>query len=200
MDLLFGTTNPGKLRELRRLVAGTPIRVVSPADLGRALPEVEEDGRTFEENARKKAVAHARASGLHALADDSGLCVDALGGRPGVHSARYAEGGDRARYEKLLRELEGVEPSKRTAAFRCALCLAVPGREPIVEFGECPGVIGEAPRGEHGFGFDPVFYLPELGRTMAELTRDEKGRLSHRGRAFEKMRPHLAKLAAPSGP
>ncbi len=190
--LLFATTNPGKLRELRGLM-GDAVEVVSLKDLP-PIPEPVEDGATFEENARKKARAYAEASGLPALADDSGLCVDALGGRPGVHSARYAEGDDAARYRKLLGELSGVADAERTAAFVCALCLALPGQETsVVEVGRCEGRIGHSPRGDHGFGYDPVFLLPG-GRALAELTSEEKASVSHRGAAFQKMRSHLLAL------
>jgi XTP/dITP diphosphohydrolase len=207
IDLLFGTTNPGKLRELRRLVAGLPVRVVSPADLGRELPEVVEDGRTFEENARKKASAHARASGLHALADDSGLCVDALWGQPGIRSARWSEeeapglagaGRDRANNERLLRVLAGVFPEHRGAEYRAVVALAAPdGRVLATAEGACRGVIGAAPRGEGGFGYDPLF-LPEAfpGRTMAELSPGEKDAVSHRGEAMRRLVPALAEAAA----
>lgn len=195
--LLFATTNAGKLRELRGLV-GDAVEVVSLKDLP-PVPEPEEDGVTFEENAAKKARAYAEATGLPALADDSGLCVDALGGRPGVYSARYAEGDDRARYEKLLGELSGVPEAQRTAAFVCALCFARPGgAAPLIEVGRCEGRIGHAPRGSHGFGYDPVFLLT-ADKTMAELTSEEKASLSHRGAAFRKMRPHLLAWAAHVG-
>src|SRR5512133_3209854 len=137
MELLFGTTNPGKLRELRRLVAGLPLRVLSPDELGRPLPEVEEDGATFEENAAKKAVEWARLSGLHAVADDSGLCVDALGGAPGVRSARWSadvrpgalprEARDEANNDLLLARLEGRSDAERGAEYRAVLVLAAPG-------------------------------------------------------------------------
>ena len=191
--LLFATTNAGKLRELRGLV-GEGVEVVSLKDLP-PLPEPREDGETFEENALKKARAYCEATGLPALADDSGLCVDALGGRPGVHSARYAEGDDRARYEKLLGELTGVPEAQRTAHFVCVLCFLVPGGEPRFERGECEGRIGHAPRGAHGFGYDPVFLLT-ADKTMAELTSEQKASISHRGAAFRKMRPHLLAWAA----
>ncbi|MCP3138452.1 XTP/dITP diphosphatase [Pyxidicoccus xibeiensis] len=192
--LLFATSNKGKLRELRELV-GDAVEVVSLADLP-PVPEPEEDAATFEGNAVKKAREYARATGLPALADDSGLCVDALDGRPGVHSARYAPGDDRARYEKLLAELAGVPDARRTAAFQCALALVLPGGETKVEVGRCEGRIGHAPRGTHGFGYDPVFVFPDKGRTMAELTPEEKAAVSHRGAAFRKMRPHLLSLLA----
>jgi XTP/dITP diphosphohydrolase len=192
--LLFATTNPGKVKELRGLV-GDAVEVVSLQDLP-PIPEPVEDGATFEANAEKKARAYAEASGLPSLADDSGLCVDALGGRPGVHSARYAEGDDRARYQKLLGELEGVAEERRTASFRCALCLTLPGGRTRIEVGRCEGRILTGPRGSHGFGYDPVFFIPTLGKTMAELTSEEKAGISHRGEAFRKMRPMLLALQA----
>ena len=194
--LLFATTNAGKLKELRGLV-GEAVEVVSLKDLP-PIPEPVEDGETFEANAEKKARAYAEASGLPTLADDSGLCVDTLGGRPGVHSARYAPGDDRARYEKLLGELSGVPEERRTASFRCALCLAVPGGKSHIEVGRCEGRILHGPKGAHGFGYDPVFFIPALGKTMAELTSEEKAGVSHRGEAFRKMRPVLLGLQAGS--
>jgi XTP/dITP diphosphohydrolase len=191
--LLFATTNKGKLRELRELV-GDAVEVVSLADLP-PVPEPVEDADTFEGNAVKKARAYADATGLPALADDSGLCVDALGGRPGVHSARYAPGDDKARYQKLLAELTSVPDERRTASFQCALALVKPGGEARVEVGRCEGRIGHAPSGSHGFGYDPVFILSDRGgRTMAELTPEEKSQVSHRGAAFRKMKPHLLGL------
>lgn len=206
MRLLFATTNPGKLRELRRLVEGLPVEVVTPADLPAPLPEVEEDGATFAENAAKKARAQARATGLHALADDSGLCVAALGGAPGVRSARWSEaeepgpGGaerDRANNRKLARLLAGRPAGERGAAYRAALALAAPGGAllALVEEG-CPGRIAAAPRGEGGFGYDPWFEPDAApGRTMAELPPGEKDRVSHRGAAFRALRPHLERLS-----
>lgn len=192
--LLFATTNAGKLRELRGLV-GDAVEVLSLKDLPRSIPEPVEDAPTFEGNAEKKARAYAEASGLPTLADDSGLCVDALGGQPGVQSARYAPGDDKARYEKLLSELKDVPDERRTASFRCALALVKPGGGAArIEVGRCEGVIGHEPRGAHGFGYDPVFYIPSLGRTMAELAQEEKAAISHRGAAFRKMRPHLLAL------
>jgi XTP/dITP diphosphohydrolase len=185
MDLFFGTTNPGKLRELRRLVAVLPVRVVSPEDLGRALPEVVEDGLTFAENAAKKASAYARLTRLHALADDSGLCVDALGGAPGVHSARWSElddglaspacalasvavrelgpelaraSRDEANNEKLLAALAAVPDERRGGAYVAALALARPDGSIAAQVeGRCAGRIGRVRRGANGFGYDPLF-------------------------------------------
>ncbi len=191
-QLLFATTNPGKLKELDGLLRGA-LRVASLADFPGAA-EVEEDQDTFEGNAAKKARAYAQATGLPALADDSGLCVEALGGRPGVQSARYAE-DELRRNQKLLLELKDVPVSRRAAEFRCALCLAMPGGPELIEVGRVAGVITHAPRGTKGFGYDPVFEIPSLGKTLAELTREEKSALSHRGEAFRKMLHRLLALA-----
>jgi XTP/dITP diphosphohydrolase len=205
VDLFVGTGNPGKLRELRRLVAGLPIRVLTPAELGRPLPEVVEDGVTFAENAAKKAVAFARFSGLVALADDSGLCVDALGGAPGVFSARWSEAEapglagaarDLANNERLLRELAGVPKERRGAAYVAVLALAGPDGTLLASVeGRCPGRIGRAPRGTGGFGYDPLFVPEGRALTMAELPPEEKDARSHRGAAFRALRPALARLA-----
>lgn len=205
MDLFVGTGNPGKLRELRRLVAGLPIRVLTPAELDRPLPEVVEDGATFAENAAKKAVAFARFSGLVALADDSGLCVDALGGAPGVRSARWSEAEapglagearDLANNARLLRELVGVPKDRRGAAYVAVLALAGPDGAVLASVeGRCPGRIGRAPRGTGGFGYDPLFVPEGRALTMAELPPDEKDALSHRGAAFRALGPALAGLA-----
>jgi len=192
VTLLFATRNAGKVWELRELVGGA-LEVESLQEHPEA-PEVEEDAETFEGNARKKALAAAVATGLPALADDSGLCVDALDGRPGVRSARYVEGTDRDRYLALLEEMRDVPDGRRGAAFECALCLAWPDGRTVVEQGRCEGRIGRAPKGEGGFGYDPVFVLPD-GRAMAELGPGEKSAISHRGAAFARMKPHLAALA-----
>jgi XTP/dITP diphosphohydrolase len=204
--LLFATRNPGKLRELERLVAGLRLEVVSPDDLPAPLPEVEEDGDTFAANAAKKALSAARAAGIHALADDSGLCVDALGGRPGVQSARWSEEAepglsgrerDLANNRMLRNQLAAVPAHARGASYRATLVLAAPdGRVLASVEGSCPGTIAEAPRGEGGFGYDPWFLPADgRGRTMAELDPAEKDRLSHRGEAFRRIRPALAALA-----
>ncbi len=225
MDLFFASTNPGKLRELHRLVAGLPIRVVSPEELGRVAPEVSEDGRTFAENAAKKASAYARFAGLHALADDSGLRVDALGGAPGVRSARWSDeepqgpaspaceltgaaaeelgpvAGRSARDErnndKLLARLAGVPDAERGAEYQAVLALARPDGTIVASVtGVCRGRIGHARRGTEGFGYDPLFVpLASPARTMAELAPDEKDAISHRGDAFRKLRPVLEAMA-----
>jgi XTP/dITP diphosphohydrolase len=206
VELFFGTTNPGKLRELLRLVEGLPVRVVTPAELGRPLPEVEEDGASFAENAAKKAAAFARFSGRVALADDSGLCVEALGGAPGVFSARWSEAEapglegqarDLANNDKLLRLLAGEPKERRGAAYLAALALAGPDGAILASVeGRCAGRIGRAPRGAGGFGYDPLFVPEGRALTMAELPPEEKDALSHRGAAFRALRPALERLAA----
>jgi XTP/dITP diphosphohydrolase len=207
MELFFGTSNEGKLRELRRLVEGLAISVVAPAALGAPLPEVLEDGATFRENAEKKARVFALASKRVALADDSGLCVDALDGAPGIVSARWSEpeapgvlsreARDRRNNEKLQAELAGQPEDRRGAVYVAVLSLAGPdGRILASVEGRCRGRIGEAPRGSGGFGYDPLFVAEGRALTMAELPPDEKDALSHRGAAFRALRPVLERLAA----
>jgi XTP/dITP diphosphohydrolase len=181
VKLVFATTNLGKLAELRELVTG--LDVVSAADAAPGL-EVDEDRDTFAGNAEKKAREFLKVTGLPSLADDSGLCVDALGGRPGVLSARYAP-TDAERIEKLLAELNGV--ANRRARFVCALCLARPDGTLETAEGTCEGEILAAPRGTQGFGYDPIFLIPSLGKTLAELARPQKAGLSHRGMAMRVM-------------
>jgi XTP/dITP diphosphohydrolase len=182
--LLLATNNKGKVREYRHMLKDLPAELVSPAEAG-INTEVEEVGESLEENARLKATTLARQSKLLTLADDSGLEVDALGGEPGRLSARYAGEGasDEDRVNYLLKKLEGVPEGKRSARFRCVIAIAKPDGAVELCSGECEGVIALEPRGKEGFGYDPVFYLPELGKTMAELTLEEKNSVSHRGRA-----------------
>jgi XTP/dITP diphosphohydrolase len=199
--LLLATNNPGKVRELREIFAGLPLEVVMPGQLGLDL-EVEETGETFAENAVLKATAFASASGLPALADDSGLEIDALGGEPGVHSKRYAgpDATDADRIALVLRGLDGVPQTQRTARFRCVMALATPARLVGTVEGTCEGRIAVAPRGDNGFGYDPIFLLVERGRTMAELPAAEKNAISHRGRAGAAARGLIeAWLASPVG-
>ncbi|MBI2872677.1 MAG: XTP/dITP diphosphatase [Chloroflexi bacterium] len=182
--LLIATTNPGKVAEYRLLLGELPYVLVTPAEVGVKL-EVEERGATFEENAVAKALTFAQASGLLTLADDSGLEVDALGGAPGVRSARYAGPGatDGDRVQALLEALEGVPQERRTARFRCVIALAWPdGRVETCE-GKVEGMVALEPAGENGFGYDPIFYLPERGVTIAHLNSEEKNAISHRGAA-----------------
>ena len=186
--LVFATRNPGKIRELRALLADKGWEILS-MDAFPSMPPVEENGKTFVENALKKARSVAYFTGLTALADDSGLEVDALGGEPGVHSARFGGEGlrDEERNALLLKRLEGVPLKERKARFRCAMAFVTPqGAEYVVE-GVCEGLIAQEPKGEGGFGYDPIFYLPSLGKTMAQLPAAEKNRISHRAKAMEKM-------------
>lgn len=190
--LLLATNNEGKAREYRSLLEGVPFELVTPAEVGIST-EVVEVGKSFEENARLKATTLAAESRLLALADDSGLEVEALGGEPGTLSARYAGEGasDEYRASYLLTKLEGVPQERRTARFRCVIAIATPEGEVELCSGECDGVIAFAPSGEGGFGYDPIFYLPEMGKTMAELSPETKNRISHRGRAAAKARELL---------
>jgi XTP/dITP diphosphohydrolase len=197
MRLLVATNNPGKIREYDDLLAGLRLDLCGLAEVGLDT-EVKETGQTFAENALLKALAYGRASRLLTLADDSGLEVEALGGAPGVYSARYAGKGasDADRYRKLLAALEGVPWEKRAARFRCVIALAWPdGRIETFE-GQCDGVIAFEPQGTNGFGFDPVFYMPEHGCTMAELPTEVKNRVSHRARAAALARERLKNGAA----
>jgi len=209
-DLLIATTNPGKIREILPILEGTSVRLLTLADLAGEIPEPEETGRTFAENARLKASYYAAASGLATVAEDSGLEIDALGGRPGIHSARYPGETYADKFRNLYRELA---PHSRpwTARYICALALVqspearVPDLEPIhpithspihpILF-ECVGVVeGElspSPRGTHGFGYDPIFYFPEYGATFGEVDDARKLRVAHRGRAFRQLREFLA--------
>jgi XTP/dITP diphosphohydrolase len=182
--LLLATNNRGKARELKLLLRELPLELVLPDELG-ITAEVEETGRSLEENAKIKATALAKRSGLLSLADDSGLEVDALGGEPGPLSARYAGEGasDKERVDYLLAKLKGVPREKRTARFRCVIAIATPEGKVELCSGKCPGLITFGPRGEKGFGYDPVFYFPGLDKTMAELPLDIKNRVSHRGEA-----------------
>ncbi len=185
--LLIATHNQGKVREYRELLSGLPLEVTY-LDAEGITREVEETGATMEENARLKASQYAELSGLWTWADDSGLEVDALGGAPGVYSARYAGEGatDADRYRKLLDALTGVPWDSRSARFRCAVALATPEGEMRVTEGVCEGVIAFGPAGENGFGYDPVFYMPERGATMAQLPSELKNQVSHRARASQK--------------
>ena len=198
--LLIATNNPGKLREYAALLAGLPLTLVSLAEAG-VSAEVEENGATFAENAMTKARVYCARSGLPTLADDSGLEVDALGGAPGVRSARYAGPGasDAERYRKLLDALGSRPAAERSARFRCVVALALPGGELITADGVCEGQIGYAPRGEHGFGYDPVFFMPAIGLTMAELAPEVKNRISHRARAVMAIKPALRRLLTAAG-
>lgn len=194
--IVLATRNEGKVRELQQLLTGTGFAVVSLADYPN-VPEVVEDGDTFEANAAKKAREVAAAVGRITLADDSGLVVDYLDGAPGVHSARFAGQGhdDTANNLKLLQLLDDVPRQKRTARFCCVVALATPDGQVATTQGTCEGVIIETPRGENGFGYDPLFLVPEYNRTFAELDSSTKNAISHRGRALQKAKAILATAA-----
>lgn len=192
--LVIATGNPGKLREFRALLEGLPFEPVDQSSLG--VPGAVETGSTFLDNALLKARHAAQATGDPAIADDSGLEVDALGGAPGVYSARYAgpEAGDAANNAKLLQALRGIPPARRHARYRCVL-VYVDGPDdpaPRQAEGSWDGIIVDAPRGHGGFGYDPHFWIPDLGMTAAELDPREKNRLSHRARALTELRAQLA--------
>lgn len=197
--ILLASNNPGKVRELRAMLADRDVEIVPQSAF--AIPEVEETGLTFIENALLKARHAAGLSGLPSIADDSGLEVDILNGAPGVRSARYAGEGasDADNNAKLLRELRDIPAERRTARFRCVLVLLRHERDPspIIAQGVWHGLILDAPRGEGGFGYDPLFFVPEMGRASAELTAEEKNRVSHRGQALRNL---LGELWAVDGP
>jgi XTP/dITP diphosphohydrolase len=193
-QILIATSNPHKLQEYTALLADLPFRFVGLHDVGIS-DEVEETGDTFEANARIKADAYSQRSGLITLADDSGLVIDALGGAPGVYSARYGGVTGAAQLALVLQQLGDHPLSERTARFVCVIALAVPGEPIQTVHGTVEGLIEFEPRGTHGFGYDPIFLVPERNRTMAELTADEKNCISHRGRAVQAVRPLLLALA-----
>ena len=184
MKYVLATHNPGKLKEMGAILAQFGVEVVSPKDLGLTV-DVEETGATFAENAMLKAKAICAAAKLPAIADDSGLCVDALNGGPGVYSARYGGEGldDKGRYTLLLSSMRGQ--TTRAAHFACAIACAFPNGDTLTAEGRCDGTIAFAPMGEGGFGYDPVFFVPEKAKTFGQLTAEEKSAISHRGRALE---------------
>ena len=199
MKILVATTNPGKLAEISAML-DLDVEWVGLANFLN-INEVKEDGATFAENASKKAVGYARATGLWTIADDSGLIVDALGGAPGVKSSRFSGEKeadrkliDRRNIAKVLKLLQGVPPKKRTARFVCHLCLASPDRILAETEGTLEGLIAEKPAGKNGFGYDPIFFVPDLNKTVAQLTREEKNSISHRGNAIRKLKPLLEEL------
>ncbi len=195
--LLIATKNRGKAREYRELLSSLPFKVLSLAELG-INADVEETGDTFSENALLKAQTYAQLSGLLTWADDSGLAVDALHGWPGVHSARHAgpHATDADRIDILLQKLRGVPPENRTAAFHCVVAIATPDGRAWTTEGTCSGVIIDKPVGSKGFGYDPVFFVPPLGLTFAQMTSTQKNAISHRGIAARKAKTLLAQLIA----
>ncbi len=197
--IVVATTNPGKIAELEAMLGGD-IEWLQLADF-EGLDEVEEDGLTFEENAVKKAAGYAKATGCWTIADDSGLVIDSLGGAPGVKSARFSgeKAEDRTLLDhknmaKVLKLLKGVPKEKRTARFMCCLCLASPVEVLIQTQGILEGFITETEAGENGFGYDPIFFVPHLNKTVAQLTREEKNAISHRGNAIRRLKPLLNRL------
>lgn len=190
MRAVLASQNKKKLRELQEILAKQGIEVLLQSELGLSLT-VEETGTTFAENAALKARAVCEASGLVAISDDSGLVVDALGGAPGVYSARYGGEGldDAGRYQLLLQEMAGK--TQRTCRFVCVICCAFPNGDQILAQGTCEGLVAAAPQGSEGFGYDPIFYLPEKGKSMAELSAEEKHQLSHRGAALRVLQEKL---------
>ena len=193
LTLVIATGNPGKTVEIRDMLKGYPIDIKNLDDFG-PIPPVVEDGDTFDENAYKKASFVSKILGYPALADDSGLVVDALDGAPGVYSARYAgeNATDVQRYTKLLEEMKGH--TNRQAAFECVISLAVPTGVALTYEGRCEGLIAEEPSGDGGFGYDPVFYYPPLKKTFGELSRKEKSRISHRGKALQELKNEFDKV------
>jgi XTP/dITP diphosphohydrolase len=191
--LVIATRNKGKTQEIRELLKDFPVDIKNLDDFG-PIPHLEEDGDTFDENAYKKASFAARVLGLPALADDSGLIVEALDGAPGIHSARYAgeNATDEQRYLKLLEDMEGK--SNRKAAFECVISVAVPTGPALTYEARCEGLITTEPAGSNGFGYDPVFFYTPLNKTFAQITREEKNRISHRGKALAELKSEFDKV------
>jgi len=189
-EIVIASKNKGKIREIRQIYADLPVAIVEHPDL----PEVVEDGDSFSANARKKAVEIARHTGKWALADDSGLEVDALNGAPGIHSARWSGGGDEANNNKLLAELRDVPAPARTARYRAVVVVATPDGRVVAEAdGSCEGLIGFERKGTGGFVYDPYFVVPQFGKTMAELPAETKHSISHRGEALRRLREPLTR-------
>ena len=191
MKIIIATHNKHKLQEMSRILSPMGYEVVTDTDLGIELSDVEENGETFLDNARIKSEAGCKESGLPCIADDSGLCVDALGGAPGVYSARYSgvHGDDDGNNRKLLKELEGVPTEKRTAHFACAICVSFPDGSEVTATGKCEGFIGYEKKGTNGFGYDPLFMVDD--RSLAEMSAEEKDAISHRGNALKELQKIL---------
>lgn len=191
MKIIIATHNKHKLQEMSRILSPMGYEVVTDRDLGIELTDAEENGETFLDNARIKAESGCRESGLPCIADDSGLCVDALGGAPGVFSARYSgtHGDDDGNNRKLLSELEGIPTEKRTAHFACAICVSFPDGSEVTATGKCEGYIGYEKKGTNGFGYDPLFMVGD--RSLAEMTAEEKDAISHRGNALKELQKIL---------
>ena len=192
MKLVIASSNQGKIKEIKEILGDYFEEIVSMKDVGLHL-EIEETGETFCENAQIKALAVYSATGMCALSDDSGLAVEALGGAPGVYSARYSGEGanDKKNNEKLLAALEGVPYPRRSAAFVCCVALVRPDLPTLFAQGECSGIIGLQEKGENGFGYDPLFYVPQLDKTFAQIDNEVKNSMSHRSRALQKLKEML---------
>ena len=193
MKIIIATHNKHKLQEMSRILSPMGYEVVTDRDLGIELTDAEENGETFLDNARIKAESGCKESGLPCIADDSGLCVDALGGAPGVFSARYngVHGDDDGNNRKLLSELEGVPTEKRTAHFACAICVSFPDGSEVTATGKCEGYIGYEKKGTNGFGYDPLFMVGD--RSLAQMTAEEKDAISHRGNALKALKEKLGR-------
>jgi XTP/dITP diphosphohydrolase len=191
--LVIATRNKGKTKEIKDLLTDYPVDIKNLDDFG-PVPQIEEDGDTFDENAYKKASFAARILGLPALADDSGLIVETLGGAPGIHSARYAgeNATDKEKYLKLLHEMKGK--TNRKAVFECVISVAVPTGAALTYEARCEGIIAEEPAGSNGFGYDPVFFYPPFHKTFAQISRSEKNRISHRGKALAELKSEFDKV------
>jgi XTP/dITP diphosphohydrolase len=191
--LILATTNTNKVKEFQEILKDFPIEIRSLADFG-PLPEAIEDGETFDDNAYKKAIHTAKILGFPAIADDSGLAVEALNGAPGVYSARYAgeNATDKENVDKLLKDMQGIK--NRRAAFHCVLSIAVPSGPALTYEGRCEGTLLEERRGETGFGYDPIFYFEDLGKTFAECTMEEKNKVSHRGKALAEFKAEFPQV------
>lgn len=197
--MIFATKNRGKTREIRRALKGLGFQIYALDDFSN-VPEIKEDGKSYTENALKKARFYSKYFGKLTIADDSGLEVETLNGLPGIHSARYAgeKASNRENNQKLLSEMKGIPLSKRGARFKCAIAIVTPdGREAVAE-GSCKGRIGFREVGKRGFGYDPLFILRQYGKTMAQLTIEEKNRVSHRGKALRKLRRVISKFQVPN--
>jgi len=191
--IVLATTNKGKTREMQDILKGYPVEIKNLSDFG-PIPEVTEDGETFDDNAYKKAAFTARVLGYPAMADDSGLCVDALDNAPGVHSARYAgeNATDADNVAKLLEALK--DQDNRKAAFQCVISIAVPTGAALTYEGRCEGVLTRKPAGDNGFGYDPLFFFPRFNKTFAQLSMAEKAQVSHRGRALQEITDEMDKI------
>lgn len=191
--IVLATTNKGKTKEIRGLLKGYNVDIKDLSDFG-PIPEVIEDGETFDDNAYKKASFTAKVLGYPAMADDSGICVEALDGAPGVYSARYAgeKASDEDNVKKMLEELKNQ--NNRAASFKCVISIAVPTGAALTYEGECKGVITQEPAGDNGFGYDPLFYYPEFNKTFAQMSIEEKGQVSHRGKALQEINQEMNKI------